>query len=103
MKVICLLFPLFATTLFSALPPLAQSSKELQALLSDSQLQDNLGSGELIQEIIRTENGYVVMTRNYLMRVDIHYPIQEQRRVGPVSFELHFNPPISLETGQLKD
>ncbi len=103
MKMVCLFVSLFATSLFAALPPLAQSTRELQALLADSHLQDWLGSGELIQDIIRTENGYLVMTRNYAMRVDIQYTPTEQKRVGPAQFQLQFNKPISLQTGQLKD
>ncbi len=102
MKLACLIVSFCATSLFAVLPPLAQSTRELQALLTDAHLHEHLGSGELIQNIIRTESGYLVMTRNYLMRVDIQYHPNEQKRVGPAVFELQFNKPVSLQTGELR-
>ena len=94
MKKYCLPLLLAAASLFGALPPLAQSSREIQALLSDSQMQTLLGGAEWVQEIVRTETGYVVMTQNYLLRVDVEY--LRAGRPGPVPFQLHFQDPIEL-------
>jgi hypothetical protein len=94
MKKTCLSLFLASSSLFAALPPLAQSSREIQAVLSDSQLQTLLGSAEGVQEIIRTEGGYVVMTQNYLLRVDVEY--LSASRPGPVPFRLHFQEPVEL-------
>ena len=93
------LFPV--VTPFAALPPLAQTSREIQAILSDSHCQEYLGSAELIQNVVRTKEGYLVMTLNYLMRVDIEYKLAHTR-VGPAHFELLFYPPVNLLTGEIK-
>ncbi len=98
-----LLFILLASTSFAALPPLAQSTRELQAVLSDNQFYQNLGGAELIKEIIRTEKGFLVLTQNYVMRVDVKYGSRgDQKMVGPVSFELEFHAPVDLRTGVAK-
>lgn len=87
---------LLASTSFAALPPLAQSTRELQALLSDSQLYSNLGSAEIIQDIIRTDHGYLVLTQNYAMRVDVKYGSEEQKKMGPVPFQMEYHLPLDL-------
>ncbi|HSX25672.1 MAG TPA: hypothetical protein VLE89_01525 [Chlamydiales bacterium] len=96
MKIIA--FVCLAGSAFAALPPLSQGVRELQAVLADPHLQDELGSSERIQEIFRTENGYVVVTQNYQMRVDVQY--QEMRRPGPIPFDLQFYPPVHLKSGE---
>ena len=85
------IFILLASTTFGALPPLAQSVRELQALLADGRLYEALGSAEVIQEIVKTERGYLVMTQNYSMEIDIKYGGGEKRIIGPVHFELEFH------------
>jgi hypothetical protein len=92
-----LFFIFFAsTTLFAALPPLAQSTREMQALLADSRFYDSLGSAEQIKDIIRTDKGYLVLTQNYAMRVDIKYGGGDKKIIGPIHFELEFHDPIDL-------
>src|SRR3989338_6496012 len=81
--------------LLAALPPLAQSQAEIQALLSDERLYALLGSPEIIQEIIRTSSGYLVVTQHALVCVDVLY--QQASHPGPVPFELQFKEPINLE------
>lgn len=92
--VICLAVGLMTltTSLFPALPPLAQSAREIQALLADTQLQTSLGSGEGIEQIMRTPTGYAVITRHYTLRVDVEY--LPAARPGPAPFQFHFNDPI---------
>jgi len=98
-----LFFTLLASsTAFSALPPLAQSTRELQALLADSRFYQSLGSSEMVKDIIRTESGYLVLTQNYAMKVDIKYGGGDKRVIGPIHFELEFQQPVNLETGELK-
>lgn len=87
--------------LFSALPPLAQSAKEIEALVSDSRLQTSLGSSEGILEIMKTVDGYVVITPHYSLRVDLEY--LPPGRPGPIPFQFHFYEPavrISMDAGQ---
>lgn len=91
MKYLCLSL-LFGSTLFGALPPLAQSIREMQAILGDSQMQKLLGSGESIQEMIRIETGYAVITTRYILHVDVEY--QKPKFPGPIPFALHFYDPI---------
>ncbi len=86
---------------FAALPPLAQSSREIQAMLGDSHMQEYLGSAEMVQNIIRTEGGFAIMTQHYLMRVDVEYKSLGGGFVGPAAFDLHFYPPVDLLTGQV--
>lgn len=98
-----LIFIFFASTTFAALPPLAQGVRELQALLSDSRFYESLGSAELIKDIIRTETGYLVLTQHYAMRVDLKYGgSNDQKWVGPAQFQLEFQTPVDLRTGNLK-
>lgn len=96
-------FVLLASTTFAALPPLAQSTRELQALLSDGKFYESLGSAEPIKDIIRTDKGYLVLTQNYAMRVDVKYGGGDRKIIGPVHFELEFNPPVDLRTGEIKN
>lgn len=84
----------FSSSLFCALPPLAQSSKEIQELLADSRLYSLLKSSDIIKEVIRTEEGYVILTKDRLLRVDIEY--LPQSGPGPRKFEFHFHMPILI-------
>ncbi|OGN56034.1 MAG: hypothetical protein A3D96_01685 [Chlamydiae bacterium RIFCSPHIGHO2_12_FULL_44_59] len=90
------LFILFAATGFSLLPPLAQSIRELQALLSDARLYQSLGSAEVIQEITRVGDGYWLRTEHYAMKVLLKYGGREERMMGPIHFELEFQAPVEL-------
>ena len=93
----------FASTTFAVLPPLAQSTRELQALLADSRFYESLGSAEIVKDIIRTEKGYLVLTQNYAMRVDIQYGGSgDQQWIGPAQFQFDFYLPIDLKTGEIK-
>ena len=69
MKKLFLIF--LVSTGFAALPPLAQSTKEIQALLADANFYKSLGSAEIIKEIVRNETGYLVVTQHYTMQVDV--------------------------------
>ena len=91
---------LISSSLFAALPPLAQSTREMQALLADSHLQDWLGSAEMLQEIVRADGGFVVVTQNYSMKVDVHY--LPAKRIGPAQFQFEFQKPVHLRTGEVK-
>lgn len=97
-----LIFILLASTIFGALPPLAQSIRELQSVLADSRFYNTLGSAEMIKEIIRTESGFLILTQNYEMSVDVKYGGGERKGIGPIHFELEFQRPVDLKTGELK-
>lgn len=89
------LLMLSAGSAFASLPPLYQSLRELQALLTSEGLQESLGSGEVIQEIVRTAQGYVVTTQNYHLTVDVQYA--HPGKIGPAEFDFQFHPPIRAE------
>lgn len=93
MKKLFLFFALISSsTIFGALAPLTQSAREMQALLADRDLYEHLKSGEVIQAVIRTEMGYVVMTKQSLLRADIEYLASVQP--GPRQFRFHIYPPV---------
>ena len=82
-------FVLFTwSCLQAALPPLAQNIAELRALLNDSRLYELLGSGEVIQEIVRIKGGYEVVAKHQILHVEVHY--LPPKNVGPARFELEF-------------
>ena len=80
---------------WALLPPLAQSVREMEAILEDPRLYDLLGSGETIEQILRTPEGYLVLTRRYAVRVELEY--SSQRKIGPAEFELYFSDLIPLD------
>lgn len=100
MKMLWMIF--LASTTFAALPPLAQSSREIQAVLADGEMYQRLGSSQQIKEIVKTETGYLIVTPRYEMRVDVHYK-RTQKLAGLVQFDLEFYAPVDLRTGEIKD
>lgn len=76
---------------FAALPPLAQSEREIKAILDSHETYQLLGGAEPIDQIVRTENGYLLITAHKELLVDIHYL---PAKIGPAEFELSFHPPV---------
>lgn len=72
-----------------ALPPLANSLRELSAILNDRRLSDALGSGAFIESIQRTESGYLITTAKETLEIEVIY-FQTDGRIGPGQFELVF-------------
>jgi hypothetical protein len=93
MRKALLAFVLLASSPISAaLPPLAQSSREIKAILESRELYQILGGAEPIEQIARTENGYLVVTAHKELLVDIHYVASN--KIGPREFELYFHPAV---------
>ena len=80
---------------FAALPPLAQSEREIQAILSSRESYDLLGGANPIEQIIRMENGYLIITARKEMKVDVIYV--NTGKIGPAEFKLQFHPPVNLD------
>lgn len=76
------------SSLFGALPPLAQSFREIQAIVSDSRTLEFLGSAALLHKIVKTKEGYLIVTQDRILRVDVNY--LPATKMGPVPFELYF-------------
>jgi hypothetical protein len=84
------------TASYAALPPLYQSTREIQAILTDSQLTSKLGSAESILQILKIDGGYLVSTTQHTIKVDVVYKRLEDRKVGPAQFELNFQDPHKI-------
>ena len=88
------LFMLLIGTFFSTLPmqgvlpPLYEGIKELQALLASHELSQKLGSGDVIEKIEKTENGYKITTNKRDLEVEVYYT--PTGRIGPAAFTLKF-------------
>jgi hypothetical protein len=94
-KYLCIL-AMFASPAFALLSPLNESLVELQALLKDPAMTAKLKTSETIQEIVKVEQGYLVITDNYQMQVDLTY--QPMNRPGPQKFTLKFQDPVPLQS-----
>lgn len=95
MKQWLLLALLFSAGLHAALPPFAQSTREIRALLADPKLYELLGSAEAIHQITRTETGYFLMTGKYVLSVDVEYG-STHGIAGPIPFTFTFQTPILM-------
>lgn len=81
--------------LYSLLPPLYQGIAELKAILDDKKLGQELGSGEVILDIRKTDHGYLIVTNQNELMVQVIY--QPNRFPGPAHFELEFKNPTSVK------
>lgn len=80
---------LMAQMSYAVLPPLAQQLAELRAIFASTEM-DRLGMAEMIENIEKTETGYLIKSTNKKMEVDIiHLP----SGIGPVKFDLNFKEP----------
>lgn len=80
---------------FALLPPLYEGIAEIRAILTDEKLSEVLTSGEVIQEIHKTDAGYMFYTNHHQLNVVVKkLPAQGP---GPAKFELEFKEPVSLK------
>ncbi len=76
------------------LPPLYQTSSEIQAIMANEQLGQKLQSGEVIEKIEKNEQGYEITTNKSRLQVKVTYaPIQHP---GPAQYRLSFSNSVSL-------
>lgn len=103
-SILCLFMMLFVTNSgFAALPPFAETTRELKAILEDEKLGASLGMSSPIESIqhisVETIEGvhsaYVIKTLTHQILVEI-VP-SEKQKVGPLAFKLRFNTPTPLE------
>lgn len=89
-----LLFLTIGSKVFAALPPFAQSKKEIESILTSTELAYLIPSGEAIEEIRKTPGGYLIITREKIIPISVKYlPAQN---IGPARYELIFHDPIEL-------
>lgn len=96
-KVILTMLCMFACqqSAFALLPPFAQSMVELKAILNSKELAETFGMAENIQEIKKTEHGYIIQTHSQQVEVDVKY--LPASRPGPAQFDLKFNHVTHIE------
>jgi hypothetical protein len=76
--------------LSAALPPLYQGMKEIKAIFDDPDLLKYLTSADVIQDISKTEKGYLIKTNKQQLSVKVIY--EASNVPGPVKFHLTFEP-----------
>lgn len=79
----------------AALPPFYQSLREYTALLNSPELAKQLGSGQVIQSIQRTDTGFIVKANRSTINVEIVYDPMEMP--GPAKFHFLFSPEGNTE------
>ena len=82
-------------SLFSALPPLYQGLKELKAIIEDKKLDQVLNAGEMIMDIRKTQDGYMIVTNQHQLNVKVVY--DPASHPGPTPFHIEFQEPTSLK------
>lgn len=85
-------FCLLSTHLSAALPPFYQSLKEYKALINGNELPMHLDPSDLITDITRNDDVFIVTTSKHQLKVDVVYdPPEHQGFVGPARFHLVFH------------
>ena len=79
---------------YSALAPLPQSIREIEAILHYPALNDFLPQGSIIEDISKVSNGYLILTNTHILNVKVIY--DEKSRIGPRKFSLEFSEAFSL-------
>lgn len=87
-----------AQACFAALSPLNQSIVEFRTIINSPELSQLLTQNEVILGIERIEQGYVIITNQSEMLVEVSF--QPSERPGPKEFKLHFNKPRPMNWGQ---
>lgn len=96
MKKLCfaLLISCAFTQVEALLPPLYQTSSEIQQMMADQQLGQKLQAGEVIEKIEKNAHGYEIITNKSRVQVVVEY--EPAQRPGPAHFRFHFGNPTSL-------
>ena len=81
------------TSLSAVLPPLYQGINELKDLLNEPKLGELLQSGEVIEEIKKVDNGYLIITNKHELLAEVVY--QTNRRVGPAEYTIVLHQPVA--------
>jgi hypothetical protein len=87
MKIV-LFATLIAVNAFALLPPFAQTERELKEILNYPELHEFIPYSDVFEEIVKTEEGYLIKTNKREIRVVIHY--KENSKIGPAEFSIEF-------------
>lgn len=80
----------------AVLPPLYQTSSEIKAIMVDEQLGEKLQSGEVIEKIEKTNQGYTITTNKSRLEVKVIY--EPAQRPGPAHYHLSFGNAVPLHS-----
>lgn len=78
-------------SVFAILPPLWQNVSEIKAILDNKELGNKLQSGEIIEEIKKNDNGWIIITNHNELAIKIVY--HKPAQPGPALFTLEFGNP----------
>lgn len=82
-----------SASLSAALPPFAQSKREMISILNSNELSKYFNSSDILQSIKHSgENSYTVSAKNKEVVVDVVYKTTDEKRIGPLEFDLIFHP-----------
>lgn len=96
MKRVLLFVALLPNFAFCALAPLAQSVREISAILSYPNLEDQLVPSSAIEDIKKVDEGYLIITKSQVLKVKVVY--ESQKRIGAKKFTLQFAAPMPLHS-----
>lgn len=82
-------FVLVSCNLFAALPPLPQSIREIEAILTDDFLKSPEMTAETIWQIQKTDTGYILETTNFIIPINM-IPLPP-KNIGPAQFDMQFD------------
>ena len=82
-------FSLFTSLSHAALPPMAQSLREMNAIINHNFFLSPKMIAENIISIHKTELGFILETTHFVIPIQINYLPQEM--IGPRVFEVHFD------------
>jgi hypothetical protein len=88
-KILIVLCLFIAQSAFALLPPAAQSIDELRVIINDNELGQRLGYAEPIEQIVKTESGYLILTPSKQLEVSVLY-IPNKKKIGPAQFNIKF-------------
>ena len=88
----------FLGRLESALPPFAESKREIEAILSHQEITQYIPSGDTIIQIVKTSSGYLIITNYRIVPVSIRHVARQN--LGPARLTVQFH--NSIETGANK-
>lgn len=74
---------------YALLPPLYQSIKEIDQIITDERVQNELTSAEPILEVKRAEGGYIIITNRYSLFVEVNYTPQDLIRPAKFEIDVH--------------
>lgn len=90
-----ILILLSSSSMFAALPPLYQSLREIDAVISDERMAEYFTSADYIEVIKRNEEGFLITSNKRMVQVDVEYI--PAKMVGPSKFQLHFHEAQDIE------